>query len=267
MLCEKPFGLDVVECEEMVAAAQRAGTVCALALEFRYLSHCIALRELIANGHLGPLRALEVSWLRAFLRADAERPRSWWFERTRGGGISGAVLSHLVDLATWLAGRTPASISGCERTANPARRDAAGPFRSDVADGAFALLDYGGGLIAAVVADGTRAVESALVAAHGEGRTAVASGANLIECTTFAVDEDETAELELAPQPHANLAAAHPNLPAFATLLDAFAAAIDGKPASLPTFADGLATQRVLAAVGYSTPGASHAPSRSFTAE
>jgi predicted dehydrogenase len=44
-------------------------------------------------------------------------------------------------------------------------------------------------------------------------------------------------------------------LPTFVALLDEFAAAIDGKPAHLPTFADGLATQRVLEAVGY--PGLS----------
>jgi len=79
----------------------------------------------------------------------------------------------------------------------------------------------------------------------------VASGPSILDVTTFVVDDDETDELELAPQPHANLTAAHPNLPAFTTMLDAFAARIDGGEAELPTFADALATQRVLAAVGY----------------
>jgi predicted dehydrogenase len=90
-----------------------------------------------------------------------------------------------------------------------------------------------------------------MLAVHGETRTAVASGATILDGTTFVVDDEETAELELAPQPHANLAAAHPNLPAFTTMLDAFAAKIDGEPAEVPTFADALATQRVLAAVGF----------------
>ena len=122
-----------------------------------------------------------------------------------------------------------------------------------MADGAFATIDYGDGLIASVAADGTRATSAATIAVHGELRTAIASGSDLLELTTFVVDDDETSELELAPQPHANLAAAHGNLPPFVTLLDAFAAALDGRPAPLPTFADGLATQRVLAAFGYTT--------------
>jgi predicted dehydrogenase len=252
VLCEKPFGLSVAEAEEMLAAAERAGTVCALAHEFRYLSCHLALRELVANEHLGPLRSIEVAWLTSFLRAEGTRPRSWWFERARGGGITGAILSHVVDLTSWLADRAPREARGFERTANPVRRDAEGTFESDVADGAFVQVDYGDGLIATLAADGTRAVESALVAVHGEARTAVASGKSVVESTTFVVDPKETSELELAPQPHANLAAAHGNLPAFTTLLDEFAAALDGKPSSIPTFGDGLATQRVLAAIGYS---------------
>jgi predicted dehydrogenase len=255
VLCEKPFALDVAEAEELVAAAKSAGTVCALAHEFRFTSARIAIAQLVRNGHLGPLRAMESTWFGTMLRASAERPHSWWFERRRGGGVTGAILSHLVDQCTALAGRPPVRANGYERTANPTRRAGDATFVSDVADGAFATVDYGDGLIATIAADGTRAVESSTLAVHGEGRTAVASGKNIMDVTTFVVDDDETAELELAAQPHANLAAAHPNLPPFVTLLDAFAGAIDGKPdPHLPTFEDGLATQRVLEAIGYSAP-------------
>ncbi|GAC1524994.1 MAG: Gfo/Idh/MocA family oxidoreductase [Vulcanimicrobiaceae bacterium] len=253
VLCEKPFGLNVDEAEEMLAASAAAGTVCALAHEFRYTPSRIAIGELIRNGHLGALRALEVTWNGGFLRAESERPDSWWFERARGGGITGAILSHHVDTATWLVGRPPLRATGYERTAIPARTAGDIAFVSDVADGAFATIDYGEGTIATVTADGTRAVASMTLAVHGETRTAVASGENLLDVTTFVVDEDETSELELAKQAHAHLAAAHPNVPSFVTLLDAFADAITGKPAELPTFADGLATQRVLAAIGYTT--------------
>jgi len=252
VLCEKPFALNVADAQEMLAAAERAGTVCAIAHEFRYVPSRIAIKELIDNAHLGPLRALEVSWLATFLRAQSERANSWWFERSRGGGLTGAILSHLVDQATWLAGRPPVRATGFERTANPQRRAGGIDFASDVADGAFATLDYGDGLIATVSADGTRAVPSALLAVHGEARTAVASGSDILTSTTFVVDEDETAELELTPQAHAHLAAAHPNIPPFVALLDAFARRIAGEAAEIPTFADGCATQRVLEAVGYS---------------
>jgi predicted dehydrogenase len=252
VLCEKPFALNVAQAEEMLAAARSAGTVCALAHEFRYLPSRMALRELVSNGHLGDLRALEVLWFARMLRAENERPNSWWFERRRGGGISGAILSHLVDQASWLAGRAPVRATGFERTAIPERRSGEQTFTSNVADGAFATIDYGAGLVATVTADGTRAVDSATLAVHGSQRTAVSSGENIFDSTTFVVDEEETSELELVPQPHENLRAAHPNLPAFVTLLDAFADAIDGKAAEIPTFEDGVHTQSVLAAIGYS---------------
>jgi predicted dehydrogenase len=250
VLCEKPFTLNVAEAEELLAAAERAGTVCAIAHEFRYTPERQALHELIRNGHLGPPRAIEVNVAASMLRAGVERPNSWWFERRRGGGITGAYFSHLVDQANWLAGRPPLRATGYERTANPERHANGVTFTSDVADGAFATIDYGEGFIASVSVDATRAVEATTIALHGELRTAVSSGKNMIELTTFVVDEDETSELELAP----HLSAAHGNLPAFVTLLDAFAATLDGTPAPLPTFADGLATQRVLAAIGYTTP-------------
>ena len=251
MLCEKPFGLNVAQCEEMVAAAKRAGTVCAIAHEFRYVTTRIAMRELIENGHLGPLREIELDVFSTRLRADDERPPSWWFEKRRGGGLAGAIVSHLIDQASWLAGHPPLRATGYLRTANPVRSYDGQTFTVDVDDGAFALLDFGEGLIARIAADATHAVDSSLLAVHGEKLTAVASGHNIVESKLYTVDADETAELELAPDKHANLAAAHGNLPAFVSLLDEFARAIDGKPAHYPTFEDGLATQRVLAAIGY----------------
>ena len=164
--------------------------------------------------------------------------------RTAGGSKSGAA-------ADWLAGRAPLRATGYLRTANPERHFGDETFSVDVDDGAFALLDFGDGLIGRIAADATHAVDSSLLAVHGETLTAVASGENIVESRLYTVDAEETAELELAPDKHANLAAVQGNLPAFVSLLDEFAAAIDGKPADYPSFADGLATQRVLAAIGY----------------
>ncbi|HMD02058.1 MAG TPA: Gfo/Idh/MocA family oxidoreductase [Candidatus Baltobacteraceae bacterium] len=251
VLCEKPFALTVPEAEAMAAAAARAGTVCALAHEFRYVPERIAVRELIENGHLGALRQIEVNVFATRLRADAERAKSWWFEKRLGGGLAGAILSHLIDQANWLAGRYPLGSTGYLRTANPERHYQGTTFHSDVDDGAFALLDYGSGLVACVAADATHVTDSALLAVHGEARTAVASGPNMIEVKLFTVEEEETAELEVTAAKHASLASAHGNLPPFVALLDEFANAVDSKPAAYPTFEDGLATQRVLASLGY----------------
>ncbi len=251
VLCEKPFARTVAEAEEMQAALERAGTVGAIAHEFRYTSSRLALRELIVNGHLGPLREIEYTVLYTFLRAHAERRNNWWFRREHGGGLAGAIMSHEIDTVTWLAGRLPGRATGLSRTANVERVHEGERFRSEVDDGAFALIDYGDGLIGRVTVDGTRAVDSATLAVHGERRTAVVGGDSMLGGSMYVVDADETSELTLKPEPHANLTGVHPNVPAFVALLDEFAKALAGKPADLPTFAQGVDTQRVLAAVGY----------------
>ncbi|MHB8432407.1 MAG: Gfo/Idh/MocA family protein [Candidatus Tyrphobacter sp.] len=253
VICEKPFGLNVVQAEEMLAMARRAGTIAGLSHEFRWVPPQQALKELVENRHLDPLREIEITQLSTFLRLDGTRERGWWFERRRGGGIAGALLSHLIDMANWLAGRPPTRATGLIRTANPHRHDAKGAFTSDVDDGAFALLYYGEGLIARLTVDATTAHASFTSAVHAENRTAVTSGESIAETTLYTVDEHETAELQCKASPYAHLASVQANVPYLMELYDAFAAAIDGKSTTgLPTFAEAVETQKVLAAVGFS---------------
>ena len=257
VLCEKPFALDIAQAEAMVAAEKAAGTACAIAHEFRFRPERIALAELIANGHLNPIRELEYTHLMGFLRAKEMRPRGWWFQRARGGGIAGAILSHAVDAANAALGMLPIEVVGALRTANAERFDADGVFISDVDDGAFALLRYPEGIVARLSVDGTAAVDSLTFAIHGENRTVVSSGKGLTEQRLFSVDDEETNELECAPSRYARFAAINGNVPPMMELYDAWLAKMDGNAAmpaagqALPTFADGLATQRILAALGF----------------
>ena len=251
VLCEKPMGLSIAECEAMVAAEKAAGTACGICFEFRYVPQRIALRELITNGHLAPLRDIEITHLLRFLRRENHQSRGWWFQKATGGGIAGAILSHAIDAANFLVDRAPVHVTGILRTANLHREDTAGAFLSEVDDGAFALLDYGDGLIARLSVDGCAAVESFTIAVHGEDRTAVASGTNTVDLRLFSVDEEETNELECAASPYARYASINGNVPLLVRLYDDWADAIDGKGNCLPRFTDGLAVQRVLDALGY----------------
>ncbi len=251
VLCEKPLARTVEEAEEIVAAARRAGTACGVAFEFRFDASRQALKELVVNHHLGPLREIEFTHLTTMLRRTSERKRGWWFEKARGGGIIQAFGSHMIDAVTWLAGRPPLSYSGFSRTANPQRRDPEGTFRSDVADGMFALLDYGDGLVGRLALDATNVVNSSTLAAYGEDRTAAASGEGAVWAKLFAVDAEETSELELAASRYDHLKSVFATVPHFALLLDQFEAAIHGKAATLPTLEEALLVQRVMKAVGY----------------
>lgn len=255
VMCEKPFALNVEEAEEMVAAARDAGTACGIAHEFRFVPQRQAIRELIANGHLKPLREIEITHLTTFLREDSTvRQRGWWFEREKGGGMANAIFSHLIDGANWAVGRPPHKTSGFLRTANKTRRDDQGEFTSTVDDGCFALLDYGDGLVARLTTDATEIVESFTFAVHAENRTAVASGPNAIDNTLYSIDADETNELQCKPSPYAKFGSVLANVPYLMELYDELVKAIETGESALPTFQDGLDIQRVLAAIGYSVP-------------
>jgi predicted dehydrogenase len=253
VLCEKPFALGTADAQAMLEAAASAGTACGVAHEFRFLPQIQALKELAAHGHLGELRNLEITLLRSSLRRDERRPRSWWFEAQRGGGLAGAVLSHMIDQASWLTDYAPAATLGLRRTANAQREDDQGRFESTVDDGAFALLDYGNGFVARLTADGTTAVESYTCALHGEKRTAVASGPWMTELALYTVDSDETNELTCKPSRYNEYESLGPNVPPLMELYDELLEKIEGKPNALPSFEEALVTQKALAAIGYGT--------------
>ncbi len=253
VICEKPFTLNVAQAEELARAAKSAVTATAIMHEFRWIPQRLALKELIINEHLKPVRELEITQLMGFLRADGRRRGNWWFDKAQGGGLAGALLSHLIDTATWLAGRYPVRSTGMLRTANPKRRDNEKTFTSTVDDGAFALIDYGEGLVARVTVDGTTAVESMTIAAHAENRTAVTSGSTMTSMRLFAVDDEETSELDCAPAKYAKFASVNEHVPFVMELLDEFVKQIETGKSEVPTFEDALHTQRVLESIGYST--------------
>jgi predicted dehydrogenase len=252
VLCEKPFALNVAQAEELVAAAQRAGTACAIAHEFRYAPAEASLKAMLVEGRIPAVRHLEITRFGNELRAASGRaPSAWWFSRALGGGVGNSIVPHLIDLANWFAGRAPSNVHGFGRTVHAQRTHAGGTFTSDVFDGVFAVLDYGDGLAARITADSTTSMNQCTLALHAEDISVVASGEFLIDMRLFAIDPDEQSELELAPLAYAKFASLAPNVPAFMALLDDFARQIGTGTSSVPTFGDGLATQRVLATLGY----------------
>jgi predicted dehydrogenase len=252
VLCEKPFGIRLAEAEEMTAAAERAGIANAIAFEYRYNSALQALKELILNGHLPALREIESTGFTSNLRAANARPPSpWWFDKTKGGGLANAGMPHIADFALWLAGRPVRSSCGFMRTANPVRRAPDGTtYPSDVADGCFALADAGDGLALRMTVDATTSISQTTIALHAEERTALATG-GIADLALIVIDGDERNEYELAPMKYAQHVSVWETVPHFMALLDDFATRIATGGGACPTFADGLAVQRVLNAIGF----------------
>ena len=250
VLCEEPFGLSVAAAQAMADAANAAGTACGIACDLRFVPQAGALKALVGSGRLSPLREIKITWLRPTLRSTAERPRGWAFERERGGGMAGGMLSHLIDQAIWLAGRSPLRSVGLTRIANPTRTDAHGLFTSSTDDGAFALLDFGEGLVARLTADGTTALHRYNCTMYGETISLAATGPNITELKIFVTEDEGTDEIACKPSLYERYAF-NSNIPPLMEIYDEFAKKIEGQPNILPTFEEALQTQRVLAAIGY----------------
>lgn len=101
VLCEKPFTLDVAQATELCELAR--GRLALVDHQLRWNPYRRKLRELVQSGFVG-----ELFHVRTDLVLDSPtflaRPHSWWFEAERGGGVLGALASHLVDNLLWTFG-------------------------------------------------------------------------------------------------------------------------------------------------------------------
>jgi predicted dehydrogenase len=97
VLCEKPFAMNLTEARGMLAAAERAGVVHVLGVEFRFSTTHELLRRTIAAGAIGQPRQALFAWLVPFLSHPAALTPDWWEDEARGGGFLGAWGSHLID--------------------------------------------------------------------------------------------------------------------------------------------------------------------------
>jgi len=176
VLCEKPMALDAYEAAQMVAAAEtRPGRVAWVDHELRYEPNRRRARELIAGGAIGPVRHIELS-LKPYLRGDgrpqpSDAPWTWWFDGARGGGILGAVGSHLIDLCRFWTGSEVAYVTGLVETVVPERRDANGTPRPVTADDfTSSVLRMASGAVATITLSS--------VAHHGPGHLAQVTGSD-----------------------------------------------------------------------------------------
>lgn len=147
VIVEKPLALDVPQAESMVEAAESAGVASAIVFNYRYVPAVRQARELIASGQLGEIRHVALHFLQDWL-TDPARPMSWRLRRGDGGGVLSDLGSHLVDLVHHLVGpvvRVAASSAGFITK----RRDESGTKQPvDVEDAVQALAVTASGTLA-----------------------------------------------------------------------------------------------------------------------
>ncbi len=257
VLCEKPLARTVGDAEEMVVAAERSGRIAKLGFLFRHSPVVIRMHELVTQGTIGAVQAFEHVGVNAQF-ADPNRPLHWKMQRKyANGGVFVEYGAHTIDLAHWFGGPIGRVVAHAV-TLVPERPLAAGgtgmvdgddlaSWIGEYASGGQALFrsgwaswPVGMGGMRVYGSGGTllweqrgRASEALLIATHDdpEPRT-------LLE---YEPQHDPT--VDGGPFPLGIYSHYNRNLAA------SFVSDIRAGHVTGPTFADGLAAQRVLAAI------------------
>jgi predicted dehydrogenase len=105
ILCEKPLGLNVAECEEMLAAARKARVVHMVCHNYRRIPAIALAKEMIERGELGDrIYHYRARYAQDWI-ADPEFPLVWRLQsKIAGSGAHGDINAHIIDLARYLVG-------------------------------------------------------------------------------------------------------------------------------------------------------------------
>jgi predicted dehydrogenase len=267
VLCEKPLANTVAEAEAMADAAARAaerGVRAMVGFNFRRVPAVALARRLVAEGRLGAVRHVRAAYLGAHL-VDPEFPLVWRLRAEEAGsGALGDLGAHAIDLAQYLTGDRIAGVAGLTETfvrerPLPGGGGARGPVTVD--DAAAFVGRFAGGALGSFEATrfATGHDEGLRVEVNGERGSVIWELGALNELRLFdATDEPTTQgfrriQVTRAAHPYAGawwpeghtIGYEHTFTHEVRDLLAAIAAGRDPEP----SFADGLAVQRVLDAV------------------
>lgn len=261
VIVEKPLTNTVSESEALVDAARQEGAGrTMLAHNYRRVPALALARSLVAEGRIGQVREVRLAYLQDWLADDAA-PMTWRLRReTAGSGALGDLGSHAVDQLHAILGEPVTSVRGELRTFVPQRQGPEGPEEVTVDDAAWATLHTRSGVVASLevsrVATGRKnALQVEVYGTTGSLRFDLERLNELVlhESTGSATDgpkqilvtESEHPYVDAWWPPGHTLGWDSTFTSQAADLLRAIA---DGGEL-LPSFADGLAVQRVLAAI------------------
>lgn len=105
ILCEKPLGLNVAECEEMLGAARKARVVHMVCHNYRRIPAIALAKQMIERGELGDrIYHYRARYAQDWI-ADPEFPLVWRLQsKIAGSGAHGDISAHIIDLGRYLLG-------------------------------------------------------------------------------------------------------------------------------------------------------------------
>ena len=104
VFCEKPLATSVEDGERMVQAVKDAGVVNMICHNYRRAPAVSLARQMITNGDLGEIYHWRSLYLQDWLMSP-DTPMMWRVQKAiAGSGSLGDLMAHSIDLALWLLG-------------------------------------------------------------------------------------------------------------------------------------------------------------------
>lgn len=118
VIVEKPMAISVQECRDMIAAADKAGTILMVAQHLRYAPEARAAKRLLDDGKLGTIEAVRTELFGGGMRGRRRRRRQGerWMQDARrsGGGMMMSEQVHHIDLLRYYAGNVKRVTGVCK---------------------------------------------------------------------------------------------------------------------------------------------------------
>jgi predicted dehydrogenase len=114
VICEKPLAVTYTQAVSALDAVRAAGVLNAVGFNYRRLPAVSLMKRMVDEGAVGKVRLFRAVWLSDEF-VDAAIPYDWRFDRSMGGTTIADLGSHLIDMATWIAGDI-AEVSGQSET-------------------------------------------------------------------------------------------------------------------------------------------------------
>jgi predicted dehydrogenase len=104
VLCEKPLGMNLKQCEQMFAAAQKARVVHMVCHNYRRIPAIALAKRMIDESALGRIYHFRARYAQDRL-ADPDFPIDWRLQKEfSGSGVHSDINSHIIDLGRYLVG-------------------------------------------------------------------------------------------------------------------------------------------------------------------
>lgn len=243
ILSEKPMALDSGETDAMLTLSRDMGRVSAINHEFRFKPGRQAIKRILDEGTLGETKSFVWTMGSGRFGQPSERPVGWLARREHGGGMLGAIGSHVLDSLAWWLG--PAlEVQATLVTDTPTR--VGGLATAD--DGFSAILSCGSGVSGVIHYRSQWAMSSRLEIVGSQGSLSLVDDQDLF----VRIGEGETLSVNLEPSPWARRVptGTPPLVTPMLSLLDEFSRAMQGEPyRDLATFETGARTQLALDAI------------------